>query len=300
MELLCATDLLPKTEPAIERAGFLSEALGAGLTVLHAVPPDSADGGTLEQRLRRTSERLASRTSAPRWRWDSRADVAVHCGRPSRVVLDAAFRQNARLLILGPHQTDAFADAVNGTITERVLGAATCPVLIAQREMHGEYRHVLIALDGSPRSAQVLREAEALVLTQDSFATVVHAHEPLYEGMMNTVGIGGENIAGYAAASRDHAAAHIKAIIAANSRDAFRYQTSIIERRPASALLQAVDTLKPDVVVLGTRGHGRFRRALLGSVASEVLRAVQCDVLLVPERGQREFRLARAGERKAG
>jgi nucleotide-binding universal stress UspA family protein len=159
---------------------------------------------------------------------------------------------------------------------------------------------VLVALDGSPRSAQVLREAESLVLAQDSFATVVHAHEPLYEGMMNTVGIGGESIVGYAAASREHAAANIKAIIAANSRDAYRYQTSIVERRPASGILQAVEALKPDLVVLGTRGHGRFRRALLGSVASEVLRAAHCDVLLVPERGERELRQDRPGERLAG
>lgn len=300
MNLLCATDLLPKSEPAIERAGFLSEALGAGLTVLHAVTPDSADGPALEQRLRRTSARLTTRTSAPQWLWDSRAEIAVHCGRPARVVLDAAYRQEARLLILGPHRADALADAVSGTITERVLGAATCPVLIAQREMQGEYRHVLVALDGSPRSARVLREAEALVVAPDSFATVLHAHEPLYEGMMNSVGVGRESIVSYAAASRDQAAEHIRSIVAANSPKAYRYQVSIVERRPATAILRAVETLKPDLVVLGTRGHGRFRRALLGSVANEVLRNVQCDVMLVPERAGDEFREDRAGLPLAG
>jgi nucleotide-binding universal stress UspA family protein len=294
MKLLCATDLLPKTEPAIERAGFLSEALGADLTLLHAVPPAAADGGTLEQRLRRTSARLAMRASAPAWRWESQADVAVRCGRPARVVLDTAYRQDARLLILGPHRADAFADAVNGTITERVLGAAACPVLVAQQEVRGEYRHVLIALDGSPRSAQVVSEFEALSLARGSLASVIHAHVAPYESMMNTVGVGVQRITSYASASRDQAAAGIKALLAANSRDAHRYQLSIVEMRPAAAILRAVDALTPDLVVLGTRGHGRFRRALLGSVATEVLRTVQCDVLLVPERGHQN------GERMAG
>ncbi len=284
MKLLCATDLLPKTEPAIERAGYLSEALGARLTVLHAVTPEAADGGTLEQRMRRTSARLTTRMSAPAWRWETHADVTVSCGRPARVVLDTAYRQDVRLVILGPHRADAFADAVTGTITEKVLAAAACPVLIAQQEMRGEYRNVLIALDGSARSAQVLQEVEALALTRDSFATVVHAHEPAYEGMMNTVGIGSESIVKYAEASRGQAGSHIQSLLAANSRDAHRYQVSLVEMRPAAAILRAVETLKPDLVVLGTRGHGRFRRALLGSVASEVLRAVQCDVLLVPDR----------------
>jgi nucleotide-binding universal stress UspA family protein len=293
MKLLCATDLLPKTEPAIERAGFLSEALGADLTLLHAVPPGAA-GGTLEQRLRRTTARLARRASAPAWRWESQADVAVRCGRPARVVLDTAYRQDARLLFLGPHRADAFADAVNGTITERVLGAAACPVLVAQQEMRGQYRHVLIALDGSPRSAQVVSEFEALSLARGSLASVIHAHVAPYESMMNTVGVGVQSTTSYASASRDQATAGIKALLAANSRDAQRYQLSIVEMRPAAAILRAVDALTPDLVVLGTRGHGRFRRALLGSVATEVLRTVQCDVLLVPERGHQN------GERMAG
>jgi nucleotide-binding universal stress UspA family protein len=205
-----------------------------------------------------------------------------------------------RLVILGPHRADAIADAVSGTITERVLGAAACPVLIAQQEMHGDYRNVLVALDGSPRSAQLLHEVEAFALAPDSFATVLHAHEPLYEGMMNTVGVGAESIVGYAAASRNQAAEHIGALIAANSREAHRYRVSIVESRPATAILRAVEILQPDLVVLGTRGHGRFRRALLGSVASEVLRAVQCDVLLVPDHGTSRLRGGRGEERLAG
>jgi hypothetical protein len=61
----------------------------------------------------------------------------------------------------------------------------------------------------------------------------------------------------------------------------------VIEHRPVTAILSADSTLKPDLVVLGTRGYGRFRRALLGSVAAEVMHTLQCDVLLVPERASR-------------
>jgi len=74
---------------------------------------------------------------------------------------------------------------------------------------------------------------------------------------------------------------------------------TVVERRPATAILRAVESLKPDLVVLGTRGHGRFRRALLGSVANEVLRTVKCDVLLVPE-GAGNVTDNPAGLRKAG
>ena len=39
MRILCATDLLTKSDAAIERAGMLADQLDAGLTLLHVVVP---------------------------------------------------------------------------------------------------------------------------------------------------------------------------------------------------------------------------------------------------------------------
>ncbi len=284
MKILAATDLLPKSETALERAGFLADAYDAGLVIVHAVAPDAAGGHTLEQRVRRADSRLEARTSPPRWRWDSPAEIAVQCGHPAHVVLDTAYRQHADLVVLGPHRNSAFVDAVSGTITEKVLRAAACPVLIAHQEIDGPYRQVLVALDGASNAGEIVRAAESLAITPDNFATVVHAHEPPYVGMMNVVGVGSEAAGAYAESSRAQAAAAIQNLVRAHSVDARRYEIVIVEQRPATAILGAVDRLKPDLVVLGTRGHGRFRRALLGSVASEVTRALRCDVLLVPQR----------------
>jgi nucleotide-binding universal stress UspA family protein len=256
---------------------------------VHAVSPDGSDGRTLEQRVRRADSRLAARTASPHWRWESQPAIAVQCGRPANVVLDNAYRQRADLVVLGPHLDSAFGDALGGTITEKVLGAAACPVLIA-RETRGPYRHVLMALDGMPTGGAVIRAVEALGLTRDSRIDVVHAHEPPYVGMMNIVGVGIEAAAAYAESSRAQAHVAIGELVATHSSDPGRYEVRIVEHRPAAAILSVAGILKPDLVVLGTRGHGRLRRALLGSVASEVLKGVRCDVLLVPERaGQATF-----------
>ena len=292
MKILSATDFLPKSEAAIERAGFLADALAGELTMLYAISPEASDGQTLEQRVRRADSRLTSRTSPPKWRWGSQPEIAVQCGHPARVVLDNAYRHHAGLVVLGPHREDALADAMNGTITEKVLGAAACPVLIARQDVNGPYRRVLVALDGTPRSGAIVHAIESLGLARDSAVTVVHAHEPPYVGMMNIVGVGIEAAASYAESSRAQAAAGIRDILHANCDDASRYRVVVVEHRPAAAILGAVESLEPDLVVLGTRGHGRFRRALLGSVASEVMNAVRCDVLLVPARALRDSRAA--------
>jgi universal stress protein E len=294
MKILSATDCLAKSEAAIERAGFLADTLGAELSLVHAVTPDAADGHTLEQRVRRADSRLAARTSPPKWSWESRPAVSVQCGHPARVVLDNDFRQKAQLVVLGPHRNQGLVEVVSGTITEKVLGAAACPVLIVQHELHGPYRHVLVALDGLPDGGEVVRAVESLSLTSQSLATVVHAHQPPYLGLVNVIGVGLEAAAANADSSRARAEANIRELVVANSADGGRYGIVVIEHRPATAILSAVDVLEPDLVVLGTRGNGRFRRALLGSVATEVMNAVGCDVLLVPERAGRASRAARS------
>src|SRR5689334_15411382 len=111
MKILSTTDFLPKSEAAIERAGFLADSLDAELTLVHAVSPYSADGHPLDARVRRADSRLEARTSPPQWRWVSRPQITVQCGHPARVVLDNAYREEAGLVVLGPHQTSSFVDA---------------------------------------------------------------------------------------------------------------------------------------------------------------------------------------------
>jgi hypothetical protein len=47
--------------------------------------------------------------------------------------------------------------------------------------------------------------------------------------------------------------------------------------------MRAIETRRPDLLVLGTRGDGRMRRAVLGSVANQVLKLAPCDMLIVPQ-----------------
>jgi len=50
---------------------------------------------------------------------------------------------------------------------------------------------------------------------------------------------------------------------------------------PGGQIVEYVDAEHVDLVVMGTHGRGRIRRALLGSVAQEVVRHASCSVLTV-------------------
>jgi universal stress protein E len=284
MKLLCATDLTPKSDAAVDRAYQLRATMNARLALVHVVSPIGADEGTLEQRLLSASSRLALRAKHA----GADTELVVRCGRPAHVVSDEG--HTARLIVMGPHDSRPLADAMHGTFGERLLSEARCPVLMVRRPVQEPYRRMLVALDGSTASGHVIRAAEVLPIAPGGEYAVVHAHEPPYEAMMNTVGVGSANVATYASASMSQAATAIHTALRLHSLDWRRYRVMLMDARPGTAIREAVREVNPDVLVLGTRGHGRFRRALLGSTAHEAIGGTDCDVLLVPDASVRAMR----------
>ena len=57
--------------------------------------------------------------------------------------------------------------------------------------------------------------------------------------------------------------------------------TRIIEGNAGPALCELAAEVGADVIVIGTRGRGGFKRALLGSVSDHVVRNAPCPVLVV-------------------
>jgi universal stress protein E len=281
-KLLCAIDLLAASDEAVERAYQLRDALGAALSLVHVVPPLSSEEGTLEQRLLGASARLAQRARHA----GAGAELVVRCGRPAAVVAEEA--RAAHLVVVGPHTAGAFAGALRGGFLERLLPETRSPVLVARRPGREPYRQLLLALDGSRSTAQVVRAAERIPPGMDSTFAVVHAHEPPNEAMMTTSGVGNLSVANYASASMSQAARMIHSQLRQHSLDWRRYRVLLMDARPPQAIRQAMLETAPDLLVLGTRGHGRFRRAIVGSTAHDVLRNAKCDVLLVPEASVRE------------
>jgi nucleotide-binding universal stress UspA family protein len=73
------------------------------------------------------------------------------------------------------------------------------------------------------------------------------------------------------------------------------WETEVIGDPPARAIAHVAATRDADEIVLGTRGFGRAR-ALLGSVAHEVIHLAECPVTVIPERAvERAESRAKAG-----
>lgn len=275
--LLCATDLLPKSESAIERAGMLAQQLDAELSLLHVVSPSASDR-VLEESLQIAIDSLRARARPPQWRHGPTPSVMVRTGNPARLVCDAIDKEQSDLLILGPQQRRDVLGGVSGTIVEKVLSARKCPLLLVQGNADVSYRKVLLALDQSAEASLAVRAAESLVLTADTQATVMHVCAPPLRGMVPSA-----NAEIAARAAEQEAAESIHELLRRESDDASRYEVCVEEGHPIPAILRAVETHQPQLLVMGTRAVGRMRRALLGSVASHLLKEIAaCDMLVVP------------------
>jgi universal stress protein E len=282
VRILCATDLLPKSEAAIERAGVLSDQIGADLTLLHVVVPGESERA-LEQTLQTAQAHTRARGRPPLWRANRAPNVAVRAGNPSRIILDTVEQSKARLLVLGPHRKRPLRDVLEGTIAEKALAKRSCPVLIVQDEARGPYRRVMLALDLSEASSSAIRAAESLVLAPESDAKVVYAHEPPYQGMLHYAGVGMESVVRYANGWEREAKNAVRDLLKFESADFARYDIHIEQQGATVAIVRAMERYRPDLLVMGTHGGGRLRRALVGSVANQVLHEATCDVLIVPE-----------------
>lgn len=61
------------------------------------------------------------------------------------------------------------------------------------------------------------------------------------------------------------------------------WEADVVPGHAATAIVRAAETWGADEIILGTRGVGRVR-ALLGSVAHDVLHDATCPVTVIPER----------------
>jgi nucleotide-binding universal stress UspA family protein len=208
--------------------------------------------------------------------------VSASVGDPFRVIVDEANRLEADLIVMGSHRKRLLGDVFTGTTVERVMRLGRRPVLMVNRDDNAPHSIMLAAVDLSEVSAHALRSAQDLGLLDPSRGAVVHGFMPLGEGMMYYAGVERERIDEHVAMSASQARAAVTTFLRTAGIGGMSQVLLIEKGAPFEAIESAIHQLQPDLLIIGTRGHGGLKRMLLGSVADEVLRRVDCDVLAVP------------------
>jgi nucleotide-binding universal stress UspA family protein len=265
----------------VRRAGLLAKAAGAQLVLVHVVDDDQPiELVDLESR---EAERILAEQSASIGELrDAECRPMVVTGDPFDGILRAAAATEADLIVLGAHRKQVLRDIFVGTTVERVIRTGSCPVLMVNAEAERSYADVLAAVDMSPHSARAIRTAAELRLLEGARLTLVHAFLAMAAGLMARSAITREDIQRYVADEQVRAAGELLAFLEKEAPGLQNWALRVREGTPTEVIGAAVAEIRPDLLLIGTQGRSGLPRVLLGSVAEEVLKSVDVDVLAVP------------------
>jgi nucleotide-binding universal stress UspA family protein len=188
------------------------------------------------------------------------------------------------LLVVGARGLGGFAALVLGSVSQRSAQQATVPVAIVREEATAEARQrVAVGVDGSSGAGLALTWAAEEARRRGAALEVVLAWSFLDQPLT------AEDAPKTFANGFDQAAAEaVLADILDRAGDVVAdldvVRTAVCEL-PAVALLEASE--RSDLVVVGARGLGGFKRLTLGSVSHQVAQHAIGPVVVVPSRKAR-------------
>lgn len=194
----------------------------------------------------------------------------VVCDLPAPALLEAG--SDADLLVVGARGLGGFKGLLLGSVSERVLEHAPCPVAVVRvDEPQRPDRPVLVGVDGSETSIEALRWAARVAVVRGAPLHVVHAWQiPVAAFPME------QGVRAVESAARG--------VLDAALADPALAGLEVEGHMPCLGAVQAVlEYAGPaSLIVVGSRGLGRFGRALLGSTSRQLAHHTPCPIVVIP------------------
>jgi len=293
--ILLATDGSPEAESAAGMAVTLSEKLGSGLHVVCVEPmPDPLSwpesrvvapelGGDIRERAEvEVRKKLEGEAEKIRKMGVEVSGVHAGVGRPDAEIVRVAEELGAGLIVVGSRGMGPVKRAVMGSVSGSVVHHAHCSVLVV-RDHDGEDSPpggILLAVDGSGQAqvaTEVAVEISASTGSRLHVVFVMPAAEHLYGPHFYSEEIKGsvrEQAEGDVRAFLDERVAWIEDH-GGNVED-----THTAVGKPDAEIVKLAEELRVGLTVVGSRGLGGVRRALVGSVSDSVVRHAHGPVLV--------------------
>jgi nucleotide-binding universal stress UspA family protein len=211
---------------------------------------------------------------------------AVLHGPPAQSLAEYVKANPIRLVVMTSHGRGGASPRWLGSIADRLLRRVTAPVLVLRAGTAlkpQRFSRLLIALDGTAASSQLMRRAVALgSLFPDAEYTLVEVVEPPRPALH------GGPVSAEELTLREQAAAADLDRRAARLRKSGMVVTAkvVVAERVAEQLIGLAYVLGADLIAVGTQRPRSPARQALGSVADKVVRGADLPVLVVPLRGR--------------
>ena len=275
--ILCAVDLGAEAGEAIRQAADAAAGSDAELVVFHAYEVLPMVSGTfpeytpvqldlLESAKRAAREALQATVTRMGLRVPVRVEVETALGAYAAIV-ERAEAVEAVLIVVGSRRAKAIDRLLLGSVAEKVVRYAHCPVLCARRSPAAG--RVLVAADLSPASLAAITTGATEAQRRQVPLLVVHglgAGRDLLESPQSRT------------AMRIQAEEQIQRWLM--SAD-LRAEVVVEDGEPVFEVCRLAEQLPAQLVIVGATGRTGLKRVLLGSVAEGIVRKAPCSVLAV-------------------
>ncbi len=292
-DILCPTDFSETSRHALEHAITIARWYEARITALHVIPvplvpeppPSILSAGYAGAATVVTSTYQVCQEDVRVWvepaqRAGIKTDVSVDVGNVPRLILEHALSPRADLIVMGTHGLGGFDRALLGSVTEKVLRQALCPVLtvppVVTAPAKLPYKRLLCPVDFSESSLTALRYALALAKEADANLTILHVFNWVREGdplveRFDTLE--------FRRVVEDDARTRLAALVTDDARQWCSPSTAVAYGKPYREILDLAAKDETDLIVMGVRGRNTFDLAVFGSTTHHVVRASTCPVL---------------------
>ena len=139
------------------------------------------------------------------------------------------------------------------------------------------FTNILVPVDGSDNSYKALDTALILSEKLGSNITVLHVMEQVPITHIESEKLLSELLEAYKKENQEILSKCSKIA----SEKGISIKTLLLQGNPASVILDYCKKENFDLVIMGSRGLGKFKQLILGSVSNKIVHHCQCAVLLI-------------------
>jgi nucleotide-binding universal stress UspA family protein len=286
--IVVGVDFSDSSRRALDHAIPLSLRLDAELVLLHSWNPT---GWISESELTESGEdwldaaRESARNRLEVWgeyaqKAGARVEIRLEPGPASRSIIKVTWERKPALAVVGRRGRSRLAHVLLGSVSERVVRQASCPVLVVPKGTATSEppERVLVGVDLSLASRDALDAA--IRLARDLGARrgliVVHAYpgdrELYLEGWSELV-------------HRDRCPYNAEALqtwVARRRAAGVEVDARAVDGRPETVLVEVAKKTDCDWIVVGAHGRTPLAELMIGRTTDRVLKLADRPVLVVP------------------
>jgi nucleotide-binding universal stress UspA family protein len=296
--ILCPIDFSDFSRRALDHAVVVAKWYESTITLVHVSPivPLAAyapGSGVVPSANLSPEDRAALLASLKQFAAPDAAagvpfDYELAEGGAAAQILNAAETLSSDLIVMGTHGRSGFERMILGSVTEKVLRKAACPVLSVPRSSPDAvplppvlFRRILCAVDFSDCSMQGLHYAMSLAQEADASLTVLHVIElpPQVSEVQGMMVGGAVSFQDYIEQAGEDGRKRLKDAVPDAVRENCRVETLLATGTPYREVLRVAAEQTSDLIVIGLHGRGPVDLLFFGSTAQQVVRSALCPVL---------------------